>query len=112
MTTRQARLRADLLWCVGLTLLFEVVSIFFRFGLGLQATRDTRPLGTYTFGLRIHHGYMGVLLVFAAPGLRRWPFLQRWVLRVGFALIFSDLVHHFLVLWPITGSPQFDVTYQ
>jgi hypothetical protein len=26
-------------------------------------------------------------------------------------LIFSDLAHHFIVLWPITGSPEFDIIY-
>ena len=30
---------------------------------------------------------------------------------IGIALALSDAVHHFLVLWPIVGSPQFDLVY-
>jgi len=26
-------------------------------------------------------------------------------------LFLSDIVHHFLVLWPITGNPEFDLFY-
>lgn len=37
--------------------------------------------------------------------------LRVWVLRVGAALILSDLAHHFLVLWPIAGDPHFDWVY-
>ena len=32
-------------------------------------------------------------------------------LLLGAALFLSDMVHHFLVLWPVTGSPQFDLVY-
>jgi hypothetical protein len=34
------------------------------------------------------------------------------LLVFGSALLFSDLAHHFLVLWPTTGSPQFDLFYR
>lgn len=30
---------------------------------------------------------------------------------VGVGLLSSDLIHHFLVLWPMTGSPDFDLVY-
>ena len=50
-------------------------------------------------------------LVMAAALLRRWPLLGRWVLVIGIALVASDLVHHFLVLWPIVCSPEFDLFY-
>lgn len=90
-------------WILGLTLFLEAITLFFRFGLHLQSTRDTAKLGTYTFGIRIHHGYLGVPLIFAK---RRY-----WCIRIGWALICSDLIHHFLVLWPTTGSPQFDLIY-
>ena len=103
--------RRDLYWTLGLTILFEAVTCFFRFGLQLQSTQNTGFLRHFTFGLRIHHGYVGVLLVIAACWVPPGPWSQRWLFRIGFALIASDLIHHFLVLWPITGEPRFDLTY-
>ncbi|MBI1832228.1 MAG: hypothetical protein HYR84_12355 [Planctomycetes bacterium] len=92
-----------------LAIIIEAVTIAFRFGLNLQSTRDTAALGAFTLGLRVHHGYIGVFLVPLAwcfpTGLRH----LLWIIAIG--LIVSDLAHHFLVLWPITGSPQFDFVY-
>jgi hypothetical protein len=97
---------------LALALVLEIVSIGARFGLGLESTQATLPLAAATFGLRIHHGYLGFIL-----GLIAWVLFQTkpaqanalWILAIG--LVVSDLVHHFLVLWPITGSPQFDLFY-
>ena len=59
--------------------------------------------------LRVHHGYIGLLLLplgWCFPlGIRH----ALWIIAIG--LIVSDLMHHFLVLWPITGTPQFDFIY-
>ena len=49
----------DLIWIAGLTLLIEAVTCAFRWGLDLQSTRDTSFLAPLTFGVRIHHGYVG-----------------------------------------------------
>ncbi len=98
-------------WIVGLTVLFELITCLFRFGFGMQSTRDTGAIGRWTFGFRIHHGYFGVLLVGLAFLFPANSQVRIWAIRVGVALIASDLIHHFLVLWPITGSPQFDLTY-
>lgn len=96
---------------VGLGVVVEGVTAFFRFGLQLESTRDTSWLAALTFGVRIHHGYVGALLL-ALAALPTWPrWAQRALILGGVALTLSDLAHHFLVLWPITGSPQFDLTY-
>lgn len=97
---------------VGLVLgvLIELVTVAARFGLGLRSTRETGFLAAYTFGLRIHHGYVGVLLLLAAWPIRR-PEFRRWLVVAGLALVVSDLLHHFAVLWPLTGSPEFDLVY-
>ena len=51
-------------WALGLTLLFEAVTILFRFGFKVQATRDTaKYVARWTRGIRIHHGYWGVPLL-------------------------------------------------
>lgn len=103
-------------WALGLTVLFELITVLFRFGFKVQATRDTaRYVARWTRGIRIHHGYWGVPL-FAlgviALGLSVGPVLAAaWLMILGLALIKSDLIHHFLVLWPITGSHDFDLVY-
>lgn len=83
-----------------------------RFGGSLHSTRDTQWLSRFTLGLRIHHGYVGFFVILLGwLWLHRYPRLARWCSRIGVALILSDLLHHFLVLWPLTGSPQFDLYY-
>lgn len=101
----------SVLWGLALAAAMEAVTILFRFGFGLQATRDTRWLRRLTFGLRIHHGYWGVLLLLAVPFMGAWPHLREAAIVLGLGLAVSDLVHHFAVLWPITGSPEFDLRY-
>ena len=103
-------------WAIGLTVLFELVTVLFRFGFRIQATRDTgRFVARWTRGLRIHHGYWGVpLLIHGAVALAGSigpAQAAAWLVIVGLALIKSDLIHHFLVLWPITGSHDFDLVY-
>jgi hypothetical protein len=103
--------RSDVYWAVGLTVLFEVVTCLFRFGLGMQSTRSTNFLGRFTLGFRIHHGYLGSLMLGCVLLLPVNSAVRHWLLRAGAALIASDLIHHFAILWPLTGSPEFDLTY-
>lgn len=94
-----------------ITLGMEVLAVLCRFVLGLESTRDTEFLGDWTFGIRIHHGYVGLLLLLAAwllPQPKSW---RNLAIVIGASLALSDLVHHFLVLWPLTGSPEFDLVY-
>ena len=102
-----------LFWTVVLVLVFEGMAMVMRYGLGLDMTRDSAStLSGITFGLRIHHGYIGVLLLLVSwlvckRGSRRFKVL----LTLGLALVISDLAHHFLVMWPIEGDPHFDLIY-
>lgn len=98
-------------WGLILTAAFELVTIFFRFGLKMKSTRDTSFLRHVTFGWRIHHGYIGLVLLCVAPFLMSHPQLHFWSIALGIALFASDIIHHFLVLWPITGSPEWDLRY-
>ncbi|HVS35568.1 MAG TPA: hypothetical protein VMS17_08300 [Gemmataceae bacterium] len=110
MARRLPSFRIDVLWCLALTIVFEAAASFFHFVLGLETTRDTGWLRTWTFGLRIHHGYFGVLLILIGFLGRSYTW-RRWCWIIGLALILSDLAHHFLVLWPITGRSDFDLVY-
>lgn len=98
-----------------LALLIEAITALFRFGFGLESTRDTAAtVGRLTFGLRIHHGYIGLALAMVAWFSSRRTSDSPWPTRlfvIGVAMALSDFIHHFLVLWPITGSPQFDLWY-
>ncbi len=87
----------------------EAVTAVLRFMYGLQSAHQTLGLGRATGGLRIHHGYVGLILLPLAFAFR--PSLRNLLLVVAIGLVLSDAMHHFLVLWPLTGSPQFDFFY-
>lgn len=91
----------------------ESLTCAMRFGLGLESTRDTAStVGVLTFGIRIHHGYIGLAMIPIA--MRLWcrsPAMARYILVIALALFASDMIHHFLILWPITGSPHFHFAY-
>ena len=105
--------RQMVVYSLLLAAIFEGVTVFFRFGLQMEARKATAStVGRLTGGIRIHHGYLGVAAILAAAAMwRRRPAVAHWLLVVGAALALSDAVHHFLVLWPIVGSPQFDLVY-
>ncbi len=95
-----------------LTIVFELITAWFRFGQGLSANRTTAPIGRITRGVRIHHGYFGVVTAAAAVvASTSAPQFAEPLLSLSIGLILSDLVHHFLVLWPITGSHEFHLRY-
>lgn len=95
------------------TIGLEVLTCVLRFGVKLESTRDTAStVGRLTLGLRIHHSYIGALvLLVAIMLLHRYPKWARYGVIIGAGLLLSDLIHHFLVLYPITGSPQFHLCY-
>ena len=104
-------LKATALWCLALTVAIELFTCLLRFGFGLESQKHSTWLAPVTFGWRVHHGYYGAVLLAAAAALRGRRSLSRALLIVGGALLLSDLVHHFLVLWPVTGSPEFYTRY-
>jgi len=100
-------------WSVLITIAIEGLTCVLRYGCRLESTRDTAStIGRLTCGLRIHHSYIGLAVVLASCWFwERFPRQAWWALAIGLALFFSDMIHHFLVLWPIEGSPQFDLWY-
>lgn len=102
-----------IVWSLLLTAAFEAITVFFRFGFGWRAERMTRStVGRMTRGIRIHHGYIGAVVM--AAGLLIWPMNTIWEqlwMATGVGLLVSDAVHHFAVLWPIVGHHEFHVVY-
>lgn len=96
---------------LAIAALVEAATAFLRFGLGMQATRDTAAtVGRLTFGVRVHHGMIGLAILLASFAAKDETWKQRLIV-LGGALAISDLVHHFVILWAATGSPQFDLLY-
>lgn len=109
---------------IGLVLavLFELVTVGLRFGLGWKSPERTRPLSRLTRGWRVHHGYPGLLLMPAAfpvgvlspatdPGLLSLVWLGPVLLALGLMLAVSDLIHHAVVLPLFAGSHEFELHY-
>lgn len=127
MTSIFSRHQKTLCLSLLLTLVFESLTLFFRFGLDLQTSRDTAStLALLTQGIRIHHSYIGVLILLvyfccfrrlmASELSPLWQtntiiLIKTYLPAIGLALIFSDLIHHFLVLWPLEGAHHFDLVY-
>jgi hypothetical protein len=99
-----------ILWGIGFALAWEIMTCAARFGLDMQTTRDTTWLAPLTLGFRIHHGYLGVLMLILAAFIPSAGW-RNLLLIVGVGLVVSDLVHHFLVLWPLTGHHEFHLLY-
>lgn len=88
----------------------ELLTVILRFGFNMQSTRDTQFLSALTFGYRIHHGYLGVALLLISLVLSHSA-LRNLLIIIGVGLVISDAIHHIVVLWSITGSPEFDLRY-
>jgi hypothetical protein len=97
---------------VALTVAIEAITLLFRFGLGLKSTQHTAStVGRLTFGIRVHHGYIGVLLLLLLliPAIKRSRLADvLWV--VGAAMFASDIIHH-SILYFVTGSADLDLVY-
>lgn len=101
------------LFSILATVGLEAATVVLRFGLDLRSTRDTAAtVGVLTCGVRIHHGYVGLVLLAGTVFINGSPAVEFWAIVAGNSLFFSDLIHHFCVLWPITGKHEFDLRYR
>lgn len=146
VTCDRSMVIASLVWTAAM----EVMLCVARFGFGLESTRDTAStIGRLSLGIRIHHGYIGIVMIlfgifierddggsrreqtsdrkkierdgrsdhqhkettFGRTVERFRPTAIRWLFILGTALFLSDMIHHFLVLWTLTGSPHFHLVY-
>jgi hypothetical protein len=95
LSTRRS---AIILWTVASTILIEALTIYLRFGRGVNAAEFNK---TAPLLLQIHHMFYSIPLLLAVPFLWRKPGLSSALLGIALGLILSDLSHHFLVL-PLT----------
>jgi len=115
---------AALFGLVG-AILFELITVLLRFGLGWTSPERTHRLARFTRGWRVHHGYPGLALLAIAPmlglaaqsqgtgmlQLLTAPGWWGWLLAAGLVLAVSDLVHHAVVLPLFAGGHEFELRY-
>lgn len=81
-----------------LTTLIESVTILGRLLFGSIKNYYKK----YRLKIRIHHGYIGILLI-----LMNLYFKNDYLLISGASLFFSDAIHHFIVLPILAGRTEF-----
>lgn len=87
-------------WTAG----FELLTCLFRFGLGLRSKVYANRYRRFTLGIRIHHAYFAAAVVPLALGVPMEAWLRDVLLAASAGLVFSDLLHHFVVLPIVTGE--------
>jgi hypothetical protein len=92
------RLRSVVFWCLATTVVAEAITLWLRFGRGMEATEFNR---TAPLLLQIHHMFWSLPLLAVLPLFLRRPRIAAGLLGIALGLILSDLMHHFVLL-PIT----------
>lgn len=108
-----ATLETPIVLGVGLlaAVLLEGATVALRFGLGWTSPEKTGTLARFTRGWRIHHLYPGLVLILLAAVVPMPAALANLAWMSGIMLALSDALHHFVVLWPLTGDHEFDLRY-
>ena len=57
--------------------------------------------------IHFHHGFVGLIVVGLAIYLG-----SSFGVNLGWGLVLSDAIHHFIVLWLIIGDPEFHIIYK
>lgn len=103
--------RQILIYSLIATAGFEAITLLIALAAGWEMA-SAANLGWLTGGIRVHHGYFGILLLALALVLRsRRAVMVPWLVVVGIGLLASDLLYHFLILWTVSGDPQFSFVY-
>jgi hypothetical protein len=89
-------------------LAIELLTIVVRFGFKISSKEVyIKIMKKFKFKkfYHIHHLIWGILLavIFYSNPL---------LLNIGIGVILSDLIHHFVVLWTVVGSPEFHIVYK
>ena len=84
------------LWTISFTLIFEMITVGCRIQTGMSAVEFSQSNPPLL--LQIHHFFWSLPFLVALPFI--WPVvrIRNPVAGIAFGLIFSDLIHHFVVL--------------
>ncbi|MBR9705681.1 hypothetical protein GOV14_01475 [Candidatus Pacearchaeota archaeon] len=99
------------LWIVvGTAILFELITIFGRFYLKISSKKIYLRL-MKKFKLKrfyhFHHLFTGIILAIIFYYLK-----SSMLFSLGLGIMFSDVIHHFVVLWSVLGHPEFHIVYK
>ena len=92
-------------------LLVEAATLALRFGFGWTSPEKTSGVSRFTRGWRVHHLYPGLVLLAVAALVPMAAPLRNLAWMTGIMLALSDALHHFAILWPLTGDHEFDLRY-
>ncbi|MBU2576260.1 MAG: hypothetical protein KKF50_00905 [Nanoarchaeota archaeon] len=90
--------------------IIEVITIFGRF-LFKVSSKEVLIKLMHRYGwkkvIHFHHGFVGLIVVGLAIYLG-----SSFGVNLGWGLVLSDAIHHFIVLWLIIGDPEFHIIYK
>jgi hypothetical protein len=100
----------DLMQVLLITFLIEILVIFARFSLKIRLgdiiikTMKHFDMKKY---YHVHHCFTGLAIILFA-----YFYESSFLINLGLGFIFSDMIHHFIVLYLIVGNPEFHVVYK
>ena len=98
-------------WFIIITaVVIEVITIIGRFGFNISTkSLWVKVMKHYNrrHWVHVHHVFIGLLVVAIALIVK-----NNLVLNLGLGVIMSDAIHHFIILWPLIGSPEFHIIYK
>jgi len=89
---------------VALTIIFELITVLMRLLFKLRSQQWQGAIGMP----RIHHGYIGMVFLLASYA---FPVAAVVFWIIGWALILSDLIHHYTVM-PLLSITKVDTGMQ
>jgi hypothetical protein len=100
----------NFLFILFIALLVELITVIGRFGLHISMkdiwTGAMKKRGAKHW-VHFHHAFFGIIVAIVAL-LIDTPL----GVSLGLGIALSDIIHHALVLWPLTGSPEFHILYK
>ncbi len=98
---------------IGTLLIIEAVTLFFRFAMNKESKnyhvkRMHKKWKKRKF--HWHHFIIGLAIIPVSLLFSGTP--ESWMFNLGIGIFLSDLVHHFVFLLLITGSPEFYLVYK
>jgi hypothetical protein len=93
-----------------LTIAIELATIFTRFVFKISSKETYIKIIkklNLKFIIHIHHGILGIVVAILAY-IYGFPIIY----NIGWSMIISDAIHHFIVLYLIVGNPEFHIIYK
>ncbi len=98
-------------WFIIITaVIIEIITIIGRFKFNISTKELWTSLMKHynrRHWVHMHHVFLGLIIVAISLIVK-----NNLALNLGIGIILSDAIHHFVVLWPLIGSPEFHVIYK